>query len=166
MGAIDLTPGQAVYVFGWLRAKLTLRWADVVQHERITYRRLRDANVSAQTLFGLQPDVDAWIRLRKVTVHDCMDMAPWSPHPVKDFKVDVADMLSLGWRADQLAAMNVTFEDLKGLGVGGDNMGIFHFSLLEWRNLGFRRAHALGVSEASLYRLFGISKRAVLDALE
>lgn len=162
---LKLTPGQAVAVYGWIHAKQTLRWVDVAQHEFITYKSLRAARICPEALHDMQPDLDAWVRLRKATFLDCPDMCPWSPHPLKDFKADLADIIAVGWPPDVLASMGVTYDDLVDAGVAHANMGIFRFSLMGWKHLGFTAAHAASIPEGSIMRLFGVSKRDALEQL-
>jgi len=163
---ILLTPGQAVCLHGWWRARPSLTWPDVLADEALTFGRLFDVNLREQDLFLLQPDLQAWIKLSRVSLADCPRMRPWDAHPVRDFRADLADLIAMRWSADTLARMGVSYTDLQSLGVTADTMALFNFTLMMWSSLGFQRAHAVEVPHNTLYRLFNMSKQDVLACLK
>jgi hypothetical protein len=163
---IALTPGQAVTLHGWWRARPSLTWPDVLADESLTFGRLAAANLREQDLHLLQPDLQAWIKLSRVSLADCPRMRLWDAHPVRDFKADLADLISMRWSADTLARMGVTYADLQALGVTAETMALFNFTLLMWSSLGFQRAHALDIPHNTLFRLFNMSKQDVLACLK
>ena len=163
---ITLTPGQAVSLHGWWRARPSLTWPDVLADEGLTFTRLASVNLREQDLYLLQPDLQAWIKLSRVTLADCPRMRLWDAHPVRDFKADLADLISMKWTADTLARMGVSYADLQSLGVTADTMALFNYTLMMWASLGFQRAHAVDVPHNTLYRLFNMSKQDVLACLK
>ena len=165
---ITITPGQAVTIHGWWRARQSLTWGDVLtNHEpELTFSRLLSLNLQEQDLYMLQPDLHAWIRSGRATVQDCPRMRMWDAHPIRDFKKDLADIIGLKWPIDVMCRVGVTFEDLADLGLTPDTMALFNYTLMRWSKLGFRRQHAEPVHHNTLFRLFGMSKQDVLTSLK
>jgi hypothetical protein len=140
-------------------------WPDVLADEALTFGRLFDVNLREQDLFLLQPDLQAWIRAERAGLADCPRMRLWEAHPIRDFKADLADLISMGWPPDCLTRMGVTYADLQALGVTAETMGLFNYTLLMWAMLGFQRAHAEQIPANTLFRLFKMSKQDVLASL-
>ena len=162
---IVLTPGQAVSIHGWWRARLGLTWGDVLSNEALTFASLLLFNLKEQELYVLQPDLQAWIRAGKATLADCPRMRPWDAHPVRDFKADLADVIGMHWPTETMVKMGVTYEDLTGLGLTAETMILLNYTLMMWATMGFRRHHAEPVPPPTLYRLFGLAKQDVLASL-
>ena len=99
---ISISPGQAVTIHGWLRARQALTWADVLYVKAMTYQTLLSYNIPEQDLYILQPDLQAWIRAGRATLADCPRMRAWDAHPIRDFKADLADLVSMHWSHDTL----------------------------------------------------------------
>jgi hypothetical protein len=162
---IALSPGQAVSIHGWLRARQTLTWGDVLTQEGLTFSKLLSFNLGEQDLYVLQPDLQAWTRQGKATLADCPRMRAWDAHPIRDFKADLADLVGMHWPHEALTRMGVTYEDLLQLGLTAESMNLFGFTLMMWASLGFRRPHAEATPPNTLYRLFGMAKHEVLASL-
>lgn len=163
---IHLTPGQAVSVHGWLRARQTLTWGDVIVGDKLVFSRLLGFNVSEQNLYVLQPDLQAWVLSGRAVLADCPRMRPWDAHPIRDFKADLADLVGMHWPHETLTRMGVTYDDLLGLGLTADTMALFGYTLLMWACLGFRRSHAEGIPQNTLIRMFGMTRQEVLASLK
>eukprot|EP00961_Rhodomonas_salina_P296281 3936202-Rhodomonas_salina.1 len=148
---LQLSPGQAVTLHGWLRPRQTLRWADVVDSPHITYDRCRVARLAPKSLQQLQPSVPEWIAHGGVLLAHAPELAGvWDFDLVTDFRVDLADVLSMRWHADTLRRLRVTYEDLVGIGLTPETMHLFGFSLLGWASLGFRCAHLAALGDAHI----------------
>jgi hypothetical protein len=162
---IVLTPGQAVSIHGWWRARSGLTWGDVLSNEALTFASLLSFNLKEPDLYVLQPDLQAWIRAGKATLADCPRMRPWDAHPVRDFKADLADIIGMHWPTETMVKMGVTYDDLTGLGLTAETMILLNYTLMMWATMGFRRHHAEPVPPNTLYRLFGLAKQDVLASL-
>lgn len=163
---IKLTPGQIVYIHGWMTPKETLHWDDVVSSPALTLRFLLSANLPLSQLHKMQPDASAWVRHRRVELEDCPRMELWAAHPVTDFRADLGDIVNQHWSAEQMANMGLHYHDLVELGLTHSSMGLFtHITLLGWAHLGLRRQDVEGVPEAALVRLFGMPKLSVMRSL-
>jgi len=162
---VSLTPGQAVTIHGWMRARQTLTWSDVLSLPTINYEKLLSYNLSEQILYVLQPDLQAWIRQGKAALSDCPRMRTWDAHPIRDFKADLADIIGMHWPTETMVKMGVTYDDLTGLGLTAETMILLNYTLMMWATMGFRRHHAEPVPPNTLYRLFGLAKQDVLASL-
>lgn len=162
---IPLTSGQAVLAHGWLRARHSLTWGDVLLSEGLTYASLLSFKLAETELYMLQPDLQAWVRAGKATLADCPRMRPWDAHPIRDFKADLWDIARMAWPADTLSRMGVTYADLLDLGLNAEAMTLFNFTLTMWSRVGFQRQHAEAVPANTLFKLFGMSKQDVLASL-
>lgn len=162
---ISISPGQAVTIHGWLRARQALTWGDVLTQGHLTFQTLLSYNISEQDLYILQPDLHAWIRAGRAFLADCPRMRSWDAHPIKDFKADLADLVGMHWSHDTLSRMGVDYEELLGLGLTPETMNLFGFTLMMWSSLGFRRGHAEAIPANTLLRMFGMPKQDVLTSL-
>lgn len=162
---IRLTPGQAVTIYGWMRARQSLTWSDVLGVKDLTFTKLLGFNLTEQDLYVLQPDLQAWVRAGRATLADCPRMRPWDAHPIRDFKADLADIVSMHWPQDVLHRVGVDYDDLLGLGLTAETMNLFGYTLMMWASIGFRRSHADAVPANTLYRLFGMAKQDILASL-
>lgn len=164
---IELTPGQAVWVFGWVKARKVLTWGDVLANERLTFEYLhKECNLPAQQLYLLQPEREAWIKMDKVKLDDINFLLTWSTHPIRDMKADLADIAKMNWPADVLKKLGVTYEDLCEIGMTHQTMSLFKLSLHGWSSIGFRRAHASEIPTTDLYRLFRMPWQDVIASLK
>lgn len=164
---LPLTPGQAVTVHGWVRARQWLTWADVLVDAKLTFGFLTGTcKLSEASLHLLQPDMAAWVKAGRVSLEDCPRLGPWGAHPIRDLRADLADIIRMGWTAEALGRLGVTYEDLVGVGLLPESMPLFSgVTLMGWAGLGFRREHADRIAPAVLYRLFGMAKPDVLGCL-
>lgn len=162
---ITLTPGQAVTIHGWWRARQVLTWGDVLTDDKLVFSSLLKFNLAEQDLYVLQPDLQAWVRAGKATLQDCPHMKPWDAHPIRDFKADLSDIIRVGWSTEIMSRVGVTYDDLLGLGLTPEAMPLLNYTLMMWANIGFKRHHAEKVPANLLFNLFGMSKQDVLASL-
>jgi len=163
---ITLTPGQAVSVHGWWRARESLTWGDVLSNEQLSFKKLLDYNLREQDLFLLQPDIQSWIKAGKITLDDFPRLKLWGGNPIRDFKADLADMARMQWSVDTLLRMDVGYQDLVDLGLIPETMVLFNYTLAMWASLGFRRVHAENTANHILFKLFTMTKQDVMAALK
>lgn len=162
---IALTPGQAVTIHGWWRARQSLTWGDVLTKDTLTFSELLACNLTEQDLYVLQPDLQAWVRAGRASLVDCPKMRPWDAHPIRDFKADLADVIGMHWPPETLTRMGVAYDELLELGLTPETMTLFNYTLMMWFSVGFRRHHAETVPPNTLFRLFGMSKMDVMGCL-
>lgn len=163
---IVLTPGQAIMVHGWIRAREYVTWSDILANDKLTFTYLHETvRVSTAMLHHLQPDLQAWIKNKRATLEDCPNMSNWGAHPIQDFKADLADIIRMKWQASQLKSMNVMYDNLLELGMTPEVMILFGYTLLSWTEIGFTKHHCENFPEYTLYRLFMLNKVQVLACM-
>ena len=165
---IILTPGQAVTVHGWLQAKETLSWGDVLSNDGLSMEFLMHrARIPKELLHRIQPDLLAWLLAGRITLAETAELHKvFAAHPIKDLKADFPDLVALKWSAQVMRRVGVSYKDLREAGMTNDTMGLFGYTLYDWTTLGFCRADAEEVPAASLGRLFGMVKADVLRCLK
>lgn len=165
--SIPLTPGQGVSIHGFVRARRSLTWGDVLASERLTFQYLNaSCNLSDQDLYRLQPDVGAWKKAKKITLQDCARMrACWSAHPIRDFQADLADVINMKWTAQDLKDLGVTYDDLVSVGLTVDTMPLMGLTLHGWAQIGFTKAHASAIPALLLSRVFKMHWFTVIASL-
>lgn len=158
---ITLTPGQAVTLHGWWSPSLSLHWRDVVEKDDITFRRCREVNIPLKQLHLLQPDVAQWVQYGGLTVAHAQEVCDlWQCNPITDLRADLADVLSMGWKAETLRRMGVTYAHLCEAGMTPETMRMFGFSMLGWINLGFRTEDLRLFTDAQVTAVFLLSRQA------
>jgi hypothetical protein len=162
-----LTAGQACYIFGWFQAKHNLLWEDVIKQPHITFKLLRQANISLDSLYNLQPDTQQWIKEKKIFKDDLFQIiGKWECDPVRDFQLDIGDLTDSRFSVDVLLNMGMTYEKMVDMGLTSENMRLFrHVTLLGWNRLGLNKEHARKIPENHLYACFSMKKNDVLMAL-
>lgn len=164
---IVLTPGQAILAHGWVRAREYLTWGDVLNNDKLTFSYLNQTmGISDITLHNLQPDLQSWIKNKKVQLEDCPNLSLWDAHPVNDFQADLADLIRMRWQAEQYKRMGIYYDSLQNLGLTPETMTLFSFTLMNWIQIGFTRAHCENMSESILFRLFTMTKIQILSCLK
>ena len=164
---IVLSPGQAVLAHGWVRAREYLTWGDVLNNDKLTFAFMHTGlGISDITLHNLQPDLQSWIKNKKVELEDCPKLGLWDAHPIKDFQADLADLIRMKWQAEQYKKMGVFYDTLQELGLTPETMTLFGFTLMNWIQIGFTRTHCEQIPENILFRLFTMSKLQILSCFK
>lgn len=165
---VKITPGQGLYLFGFFGIKESLTWNDILQDESLTFDRLLSANLTPQQLYNIQPDTMAWVQSKKALLHNCPAMVNfWNAQAIADFKADLGEIILMKWPIDTMIRVGVNYDTLLDIGLTPENMVLMsHVTLLGWSQLGFSLEHAKGIQEATLLRLFGLSKSDVLRSLK
>ena len=164
---ISLTPGQAVTVHGWIRARMNLTWGDILENNKLTFEFLtKTCNITPTQLFSLQPSLEAWIGAERIKLEDCPNLTQWSAHPIKDFKADLGDIIKNKWNAETLKKMGITYQDLVMAGLTGATMPLMGLSLCGWTSIGFTREDAMRISPADLTLIFSMPWYTVLSGLQ
>lgn len=164
---MKLTPGQACYIYGWINAKLTLTWDDIVQNPSIDFEKLLSANLSVDHLHLVQPNLGLWIKAQKVNKSHLLQLAKkWDINDMQDLHVDIGDLMDPQFCVDTLLKMGVQYNTMQDMGLTGENMRLFkHITLIGWSRLGMTRNSANNISEHNLYACFAMKKNEVLQSL-
>ena len=157
MGVILLNAEESVSLFGWFaQPKKTLSWEDIKTFF-FTWRQLRSHNITASRLKKIQPDKYEWINRGGLQVSDLNDMTIFPINPISDFGVDLAELWQMQCTAQDLMAMNITYDQLIDKGLSTDIMQCFSFPLSAWVDLGFKPHHAAVLTDDESLRVFGMA---------
>jgi len=74
---IRLDAEQSVRLYGFMLAKTTLTWRDILQNEPITLSSCISCGITSSKLNRMQPDIKEWINHGKASLDDCEHMGPW-----------------------------------------------------------------------------------------
>lgn len=164
---MKLSAGQACFIYGWLGAKYSITWPDIVQNPTITFDHLLKANLTLDQLFTIQPDIKQWITHEKITKsHINLLINKWDCDIINDFKLDIGDIADQKMAPETLLKLGINFQTLSDMGLTSENMRLFkHITLLGWKQLGFTRAVAQEMPESHLYWCFCMKKSDVLASL-
>lgn len=163
---IPLTPGQAVTVHGWIRARRCLTWGDVLSRDEVTFRfLLNQCRLPEHVLFTLQPDLESWIKTDRAKLEDAPNMLAWGAHPIRDFHADLAELIRMEWTPETFKRLGVTVDDLVSVGLTPDTMMLFGFTLHGWATIGLSRDFAERIPPHTLFRLFRMPRMDVLASL-
>lgn len=165
---MKLTPGQACFLYGWLGAKITLNWEDIINSSSIDFDKLLQANLSVDQIFQIQPDFKVWLRYNKVKKHNipCL-LTKWDVNVVEDFKLDLGDIISEQLSPETLLKYGINYEKLLEMGLTQENMFLLkHITLIGWSTLGFNKKHAENIPEPHLFKCFRMSKIEVIRSLK
>ena len=164
---MKLTPGQACFLYGWLSAKPSLTWNDVIHNDGINLQTLMQANIPLSELHALQPDLKEWIAHKKVQKSHILAVLPhWKCNVITDFGIDLGDLVEMKMSWETMLQCGITFSLLQDMGLTDENMKLFkHITMLGWTRLGMHRAAVQNMSEYHLLNAFGMKKQDVLAAL-
>jgi hypothetical protein len=132
---MQLTARQATLVHGWIRTKPTLNWPDVVSLKH-TMDSLLAIGLTANELLTIQPDPAHWTRQGGATLKHLRLMMLWPANPFEHFHADLADLLGLHLKVDELVRMNVTYDQLVRNGMTARTESMFKFCKEEWAVMG------------------------------
>ena len=169
--AISLTPTQTIAFFGCnLRtAKSTLTWGDVVAHPTLTLRKCVDNDVPVHRLHKMQPCLQRWVDLGKVTLQDYDLLSQWRCEPFTELQASIGDLVLLRSKFAplQLANAGVTYTNLRDkYGLTTDLMRLLRYSTEEWCRLGFELEHLNTFTDEEIKRIFQQDREAVRKALK
>ena len=151
---IEVSPLQSIKIFGlWDQPRRIVLWEDIRGH---SWRALRfDFGFTPEQLQRLQPDKKEWIARGSLTLHDVADMSLFPINPFTDLKADLAEVWSMQWSPEALAAMGVTYDQLAHAGMTPVVMAHFGFPLSAWVQLGLAPRHVASEQHARV--VFGLS---------
>jgi hypothetical protein len=165
MVLVKLSASQAIEIYGMWNPKQLLSWRQIVDHQDLTWKRLRDLGLSVNDLYKLQPDAEPWIEQKLIEIDDITEMSTWNIHPIRHMHCSLSQLAVLRWPADVFIRVGVTFDDLLAIGLTVQSIPIFGFTLLHWSYMGLKRHHIESASELDCVQVFGMKKSQVLCSL-
>jgi len=144
--------------------KRTLDW-ETVKERRLNVTFLSDkAGLSKEDFLNLQPVAAEWVQNNLCCLQDCTKLSLLPLNPLKDLKVTVDKLLE--YNSKDLLSFGVTYDEMKASGMTPVMMGLFHFPLSEWIDLGFSKLHVQGLSSHECNSLFGMGVEETMKYME
>lgn len=160
---MKITAHQSVQIFGWWgQPRITLAWEDIKQN-KLSWSALRNMGFEPAELKEIQPDKHEWIKRGGVVLTDLKDMAVFPVNPLRDFRVDLAELWNMKCNHEDFVAMNVTFDDLLEAGLNPSIMLYFNLRLSEWVNMGMTVQHVQQMSAQDCMAIFGLDSDEVIS---
>lgn len=156
---LQLTAGQALTIFGYLKVKMVLLWQDVKNNEHITFDKLHiDARIPLSDLYKLQPSVTEWVAHGSVSCAHVDVMRMWKLNPLVHLQTSIMDLVCGRYTAKHLLDIGVSYSMMRACGLNYDIMGLFHFTFEEWILLGMSRDILSELNDKQIYNIFGMSR--------
>jgi len=165
---IKLKPEESVGLYGFMNAKKTLAWKDILAHKRINLRTCIDNGISTSKLVKIQPDLREWIKHDKVQIQDFPHLSEWAANPFDHFKCTIGDLVvhRKFIHANALVECKVKFKTLvEKYGLTHELMILLRYTPDDWINLGISKEDAEKIAEDSWTQIFGELSRADLSAM-
>jgi hypothetical protein len=160
---VHLTPLQSCQLHGWTSPRRILTWEDLCKNPVLTIAKCVECGLSAETLRDLQPDVYMWIMHKGVSFSDVEQMLPWPLHPVYHLNGNISDLASMRYKPTVLRRLGITYEMLRSeLQMDDAWMKIMPYTLQDWAEIGFTRAHVNEMSRGRIFAVFGTDVDTVL----
>ena len=163
---MEITSLQSVRFFGlWDQPRRVLVWEDITA-KCYSWRRLRDEILlSAEELQRIQPSAEEWVHRGALQMRDLPDMTCVPVNPFMHLHADLAEVWSMGWSADVLKNLGVTYDQLRAKGMNVDVMRHFGFTLSQWLNMGMRDSHVESLTEGECQHVLELPRAEVLGIM-
>lgn len=145
---MEITSLQSVRFFGlWDQPRRVLVWEDITA-KCYSWRRLRDElMISPSDLRRIQPSAEEWVNRGALQMRDLPEMTCFPVNPFLHLHADLAEVWSMGWSADMLKKLGVTYDQLRAKGMNVNVMKHFGFTMSQWLNLGMTEFHVQTLSD-------------------
>ena len=159
--AIRLNADQSIGIFGFLNAKTTLTWNDILWFSTITLPLCVSKGICVRKLYNMQPDINEWIRNKKVFIQDIEFLKEWHPNPFQHFRCTIGDLVlhRKYITPNVLIDAGVTFDMLReNYGLTPDLMALLKYNVSEWIALGLTEEFLMEhIAQSPLYsKIFGM----------
>ena len=167
MPVIQLTPHQAISIYGWSQPIRILDWSIVKEHRLHFSKLLTELKIPIHELKRLQPHKKEWLKEHLVTTEDLPHLLPWKIHAFLDLEMSLAELMCNGPpSAGFLKETGVTFEQMQEKGLTSDLMRLFPYTVSDWRALGMGRNFIDTLSEVTCGQIFHMPKAVVVAAIQ
>ncbi len=159
---IRLLPEQSVCLFGFLEAKTTLTWKDVLTQQSINLKSCVSCGIDTLKLYRMQPDIKEWIRCGKANLSDSKYMNQWKPNPFTDLRCSIGDLVLYknSLHPKMLVDCGITFTILKErYGLTKEIMIMLRYSVDDWIDLEIDQEFLKELSDDQWARIFGEASR-------
>jgi hypothetical protein len=159
---IRLLPEQSVALFGFLEAKTTLTWRDVLIQPAINLKSCVLCGVDSLKLYRMQPDIKEWIKYGKAGLSDCTYMQQWKPNPFTDLRCTIGDLVvhRKVILPKMLTSCGITFSMLKDrYGLTKEIMIMLRYSVDDWLELEISQDFLKELDNEHWAQIFGEASR-------
>lgn len=163
---MEISSLQSIRFFGfWDQPRRVLVWEDITA-KCWSWRRLReDILLTPEELRTIQPSAEEWVKRAALQMRDLPDMTCFPVNPFVHLHADLAEVWGMGWSADVLKNLGVTYDQLRSKGMNVDVMRHFGFTLSQWLNMGLRDSHVESLSEEECQHVLELPRAEVLGIL-
>ncbi len=166
---IKLNTEQMANLYELLKVKKTLTWKDVVQNEKITFRKCIEVKIDVGKLHSMQPNLEEWLKYKKVEMKDCKDMELWRPNPFQHFNCHIGDLVmerkNITPRVLLLGGVrfNILWERY---GLRPEHMVLLKYSAEDWVRMGLEEEYLCHFNEKQWCEIFqNLKKSELIDAI-
>lgn len=132
-----------------------------------SWRQLRrDFGFSPEELKRIQPDKKEWIQRGALTLHDLPEMAIFPINPFKDLGADIAEVWSMHWSVDDLAQMDVSFQDMRKRGLSAQIMHHFQIPLSGWLKLKINSNDVKNMNDDEIDYVFQLDRNELMHIID
>jgi hypothetical protein len=163
---MEITSLQSVRFFGlWDQPRRVIVWEDITA-KCYSWRKLRDEiMLTAEELRRIQPSAEEWVHRGALQMRDLPDMTCFPVNPFVHLHADLAEVWSMGWSAEVLKNLGVTYDQLRSKGMNVEVMKHFGFTLSQWLNMGMRDSHVTTLSDHECQYVLSLPRDEVLDII-
>jgi hypothetical protein len=167
---IRLQPEQSITLFGFLGAKTTLTWRDILTSPTINLRLCIECGIDLQKLYRMQPEIKEWFKYGKASIQDCAFMDPWKPNPLVDLGCSIGDLVLYRKfiHPKLLSNSGLTFTVLKErYGLTVDLMRLLKYNVNDWILLEITESFVNEINDSQFFQIFGnMSKTDIISMIK
>ena len=164
-GIVDLTPSQAIRIYGYWSPLRLLDWRVISDREDLTFKKLYSLGLTEKQLYRVQSNKDKWIRDKGLTLEDLKFVPSWRVNPIRDMHATILQIAMLNPSAEFLINSGVTFQDLVNVGLTLNLMAVLRMSLMDWIRLGLHQDFLRDCNDTQSIALFQLPKHLVLQCV-
>lgn len=163
---MEISSLQSVRFFGlWDQPRRVLVWEDITA-KCYSWRKLRDEiMLTAEELRRIQPSAEEWVNRGALQMRDLPDMTCFPVNPFLHLHADLAEVWSMGWTAETLKSLGVTYDQLRSKGMNVEVMKHFGFTMSQWLNMGMRDSHVSNMTDEECHYVLSLPRDEVLDII-
>ena len=162
---IDLTPTQAVNIYGYLKPLRILNWKTVADREDLTFKKLYRLGLTEKQLYQLQSNKHIWIKDKGLTLEDIQFVPSWKIHVTRDMHATLPRIAMMNLSAEFLQHSGVTFQDLVDVGLTINLIPILHLNLMSWIQLGLHKDFLRDMTDTQSIALFHMPTHLVMQCV-
>jgi len=155
---IKLKAEESIGIYGFMNAKKTLAWKDILCHKHIQLKTCIENGIGTSKLYKLQPDLHEWIKFEKVNITDFPYLKDWAANPFDHFHCTIGDLIMNRKYIDgkALKKSGIRFQDLVDkYGLSYEFMAMLKYSSDDWIQLGITQEYIDKIPDDHWNVIFG-----------